>query len=394
MDVRHVFAMSLLLAAPAFAQSLEQRADAEANVGFDLARRLPEQEELFISPHSIVTALELAMAGAGGETHVELARALRLDGACGLVDLGRELSKRGEGARGRDGQPFRLRSVQAAFAQEGHPFRQEFLALLRRRFSAETRTVDFIEDTEAARQVINEWVSTATEGKIRDMLARGQLTPTARLVLANAVYFNAAWERPFQAEATRPRPFQLASGERVDVPTMSTFERFAQATVDGVRAIRLPYSGRETSMLILLPEAGRLGDLVRGLTAERVRAIGRALQGTHTDLRLPRFSARSRLDLIDPLRALGVKKAFVSGEADFSGMDGTRELFIGLVLHEAVCEVDERGTEAAAATLVGMEAGGMPSEPTPFHVDRPFVFLIQDDATGAVLFFGRVLDPR
>jgi serpin B len=395
MRFRHVSAMLLLLAAPALAQdaqALARRADAEADAGFDLARRLGD-EELFISPHSIVKALEMAMAGARGETLAELTRALRLE-ACGQVDLDVELSKRGKNARGRDGQPFRLRSVQAAFAQEGHPFAQAYLDTLRRRFSAEARPVDFIDDTEEAREAINDWVAEATEGKIRDMLAPGQLTAASRLVLANAIYFNAAWARPFQEQATRPRPFQLQGGQRADVPTMSTCDHFEQATVEGVRAVRLPYSGNETSMLILLPEAGRLGDLVRDLSAARLRAIDAALQGAYLDLRLPRFSVRSRADLIDPLKALGAKQAFVSGEADFSGVDGTRELFISLVLHEAVCEVDERGTEAAAATLVGMEAGGMPPEPTAFHVDRPFVFVIRDDATGAVLFFGRVLDPR
>jgi serpin B len=213
-----------------------------------------------------------------------------------------------------------------------------------------------------------------------------------RLVLTNAIYFNAAWDNPFEPNLTEDGPFYLLDGGEVTVPMMRQTESFGYAEGEGYQAVELLYDGRELSMVILLPEAGEFETFEGSLDAARVDAIVAALAHREVALKMPKFEFDSDFSLQDPLVAMGMPDAFAE-VADFSGMTGNRDLFIADVIHQAFVSVDEAGTEAAAATAVIMAELAVPAEPVEVTVDRPFVFLIRDIETGAILFVGRVVNP-
>lgn len=363
----------------------------------DLLRVVPDRGNVVCSPWSIIQALGMTTAGARGETLAEMERALHLPGQARLHPLlgglDRALMARGQKAPPawrKDARPFTLRSANALWAQEGKRFEAPFLDGLAEHYGAGVRLIDFAADPDAARDRINGWVAGETNDRIRDLLQ--QVSPATRLVLVNAVYFLADWEHPFDPASTLSRPFTRRDGSKVDAPTMHHTTHLAVAEHEGVRAVVLPYMGGEVEALVLLPPAGKL-DATASSLHEVVPALGRALKHQFVMLALPKFEVGWRLAMKDALEALGMRKAFVFGQADFSGMDGTRDLFIGAVTHQAWIAVDEKGTEAAAATAVEMLAGGVPPPPVPFVVDRPFLLLVRDKATGAVLFVTRVEDP-
>ncbi|MCO5171346.1 MAG: serpin family protein [Planctomycetes bacterium] len=363
----------------------------------DLLRVVPDRGNVVCSPWSIVQALGMTSAGARGETLAEMQRALHLAEQARLHrllgGLDRALMARGQKAPPawrKDARPFTLRSANALWAQEGKRFEPAFLDGLAEHYGAGVRLVDFAADPDAARDRINGWVAAETRDRIRNLLR--EVSPATRLVLVNAVYFLADWEHPFDPSSTRPRPFTRLDGSKVDAPTMHDTTHLALAEHEGVRAVVLPYMGGEVEAWVLLPPAGKL-DATASSLHEVVPALARAMTHEFVSLALPKFEVGWRLAMKDALEALGMRKAFVFGQADFSGMDGTRDLFIGAVTHQAWIAVDEKGTEAAAATAVEMLAGGVPPPPVPFVVDRPFLLLVRDKATGAVLFVTRVEDP-
>ncbi|MBI4614177.1 MAG: serpin family protein [Planctomycetes bacterium] len=399
--------LAALIAPVAAAQEEEpvrELAAAHANFACDLYRTLasPSSDDIFFSPHSISAALEMTWAGARGDTAAEMARALsigalgdRVHGANGA--LAAELARRERPADPEQGgEPFRLRVSNALWGQAGYEFRPDFLELLSSRYGAVLRILDFQADTEAARKTINAEISKATEEKIPELLLPPDVTRDVRLVLTNAIYFKASWNEPFREAATENGPFTLLDGSKVEVPIMRRTDWYPSFQEDGFQAIEIPYVGEEIAMTIFVPAAGKLGEFERGLTGERLSGLLARLadEGHQVALGLPRFEVRSRFALKDALLALGMKKAFVFGEADFSGMNGNHELYVGGVIHEAFVKVDEKGTEAAAATAVMMRAGGVPPRPIALTIDRPFVYLVRDRGTGAVLFMGRVVDPR
>jgi serpin B len=366
----------------------------------ELYRYLAEQDEdnLFLSPHSISAALAMVYAGARGTTESEMAAALhftlpqaRLHPAFNALDL--TLSERGEGAEGQDDGGFRLNIVNALWGQQGHSFEDAYLDTLARNYGAGMRLVDYVQDAEAARQAINGWVSEQTEGRIEDLIPQGALDEMTRLVLTNAIYFNAAWAEPFQEAATRDGDFYLLDGSTVEVPLMRQMSGFRYADGDGYQAIELPYDGQELSMVILLPDDGAFEAFEQDLDQDTLAAILDALSFTRIDLTMPRFEIRSKVSLVDTLSALGMTQAFTEA-ADFSGIDGTQDLLITDVFHQTFVSVDETGTEAAAATGVVVGVTSAPTDPPEVRVDRPFIFLIRDIETEAVLFMGRSVDPR
>jgi serpin B len=368
----------------------------------DLYRVLTEAQgegaNLFYSPYSISVALAMTYAGAEGGTEREMAEALhftlpeaQLHPAFNALALA--LAARGEGAEGQDDGGFRLHVVNALWGQRGYEFLQAFLDTLAKHYGAGLRLLDFKTAPEEARVTINDWVSEQTEGKIEDLIPPGAIDPLTRLVLTNAIYFNAAWAAPFKAERTEDGAFHRLDGEQVTVPMMHQTASFGYAEGRGYQAVELPYDGHELSMVILLPDAGRFMEVEGALDAQTIPGVFDALRERRVALTMPKFKVESSFSLVDALKALGMPSAF-SDTADFSGMDGTRDLFITDVLHKAFVDVDEEGTEAAAATavIVGLKAV-MPEEPMEMVVDRPFIFLIRDIKTGTVLFVGRVMDP-
>ena len=354
---------------------------------------------LFFSPYSISLALAMAYAGANGETAQQMADTLsfllsqdNLHPAFNNLDI--ELGKRGQGARGKDDKGFRLNIVNAIWGQKDYTFLPTFLDVLAQNYGAGLRILDFITEAEKSRVTINNWVSDQTEERIKDLIPQGTITELTRLVLTNAIYFNAAWAYPFDEDLTADGPFYLLEGGQVAVSMMKQTESLGYAKGEGYQAVELPYDGGELSMVILLPEAGNFAAFEETLDAQQVDAIISDLQKARIMLAMPRFEFESQFGLKATLAGMGMPIAFSPDEADFSGMTGNRELFISDVIHKAFVAVDEDGTEAAAATAVIVGTTGMPVDPpVEVTIDRPFIFLIRDIETGAILFVGRVLNP-
>jgi serpin B len=384
---------------PAVSQSdLAALADGNNAFAFDLYQALKgPQGNLFYSPYSVSLALAMAYAGARDTTEKQMAGTLhytlpqdRLHPAFNGLD--QELSGRGRGAKGKDGKGFRLNIVNAIWGQKGYPFLAQYLDLLAEDYGAGLRTLDFRTAPDDSRITINKWVAEQTEQRIKDLIPPGAIDPLTRLVLTNAIYFNAAWANNFEKNATQPADFHLADGSTVKVPTMHQTEHLGYAAGNGYRAVTLPYDGRELEMVVLLPDPGKFAEFEKSLTAGSVASIIKEVTPKQVSLSLPGFKYESEFSLGKILAAMGMPIAF-SGQADFSGMTGNRELSISEVVHKAFVAVDESGTEAAAATAVVMRATAMPVMPMEVKVDRPFIFLIRDIQTGSVIFVGRVMNP-
>lgn len=380
------------------ASDLTELVDGNSAFAFDLYQALSEQAgNLFFSPYSISLALAMTYAGARGETEQQMAETLNfilsqeaLHPAFNALD--QELASRGEGAQGKDEKGFRLNIVNAIWGQKNYKFLDEFLDALAENYGAGLRLLDFINAPEDSRITINDWVSDQTEDKIKDLIPQGVIDEATRMVLTNAIYFNAAWLHPFEKEATQDGTFYLVDGTEVSVPMMSQTKSFGYAKGDGYLAVELPYDGSELFMVILLPDDGKFEAFEGSLNAEIVDSITSDLEYKQVALTMPKFEFESECSLADTLSAMGMPIAF-SGAADFSGMTGTPELTIAEVLHKAFVSVDEAGTEAAAATAVVMELTAIQGEQVEVTLDHPFVFMIRDIETGAILFVGRVMNP-
>jgi serpin B len=255
------------------------------------------------------------------------------------------------------------------------------------------RIVDYIHAAEASRQTINQWVSDQTEGKIKDLLPQGSINELTRLVLTNAIYFNAAWASQFEKAMTQNGPFHRLDGSTVTVPMMHQMKSFRYAEGADYQAVELPYDGNQLSMVIILPAADRFNSFEAGLDSVQVKDIIASLQSSQVNLAMPRFKIESEFGLKPALGSLGMAAAFSPDEADFSGMDGQKDLYISDVVHKAYVSVDEAGTEAAAATGVIVGTTSLPTNIKNVTLDHPFIFLIRDIPTGTILFLGRVMDP-
>ena len=366
---------------------------------FDLYQALRGGEgNLFYSPYSISLALAMTYAGARGETERQMAETMqfflppdRLHPAFNGLD--QALAMRGQGAAGKEeGKGFKLHIANAIWGQQGYPFQQAFLDTLARNYGAGLRLLDFVQAAEEARVTINDWIAEQTEDRIKDLIPAGAIDSMTRLVLTNAIYFNAAWQFPFDEARTEERPFYRLDGSQVSTPMMRASESFGYAAGEGFQAVDLLYDGGELSMVVLLPAEGTFEPFDAALDAEQMSDILRQLSRQQVALSMPKFEFESEFSLSTTLQEMGMVDAF-RGSADFSGMTGTRELYISDVIHKAFVAVDESGTEAAAATAVIMRLSAAPAEPVHVTVDRPFIFLIRDIETGTILFVGRVMDP-
>ena len=371
----------------------------------DLYAALSEEDgNLFYSPNSISLALAMAYAGARGETERQIAETLRFDlpqerlhPAFSSLDLSLDL-----GAKGGD-DAFRLNVANSFWRQQDYRFLPEFLDGLAVNYGQEVRPVDFRRDPEEARAHINDWVADETEKRITNLIPPDAITDLTRLVLANAIYFKAAWRVYFDKGATRNRPFHLLDGSKRKVPMMRQESRLRYASSDGYQAVELPYRGGEMAMTILLPDRDKFSEFEESLSGDSVEAILDGLDYELVRLTMLKFEMESAFRLSETLSAMGMPDAFDDEAADFSGMDGQicRNkgdicLLISDVLHKAFISVDESGTEAAAATAVIFDAtteAEVEPEPIELVVDRPFLFIIRHLATGVILFVGRVLAP-
>jgi len=365
---------------------------------FDLYAKLKDQEgNLFLSPYSISTALTMTYAGARGQTAQQMAEVLHFP--ANLVDDPDRLhgayaaSIKELNAGGKE-RGYELAVANRLWGQKGYGFLPDFLGLLKTHYGAGLEEVDFARATEAARQTINGWVEEQTKDKIKELLKPGVLDTMTRLVLTNAIYFKGQWLREFPKDATRDEDFFLAPEKKVTAPMMNQTGEFGYFGGPDFQALELPYKGEDLSMVVLLPKAkDGLADLEKALSAEKVAEAVAKLRKQKVMVVLPKFKTTAEFEqLKEPLIALGMKDAFGT-DADFSGMNGKKDLFISAVVHKAFVAVDEEGTEAAAATAVVVKLTALREPPPIFRADHPFVFLIRDKRSGAVLFLGRLTDP-
>lgn len=355
---------------------------------------------LVFSPYSVAVALGMARAGAAGQTADEISVVLHsattpdFDAALNSIDQVLA-GYPGEYGTDFDGEPItlELETANGIWSQDGFSLLDTYLETLARDYGAGLRLVDFASATEEARQTINAWVSDRTRERIPMLIPVGILKPSTRVVLTNAVYLKAPWAVPFGDRGDMP--FALLDGSEVITPFMGIGAPYRYARADGYEAVELPYVGPDDggglSMVLIVPDAGRFGEVETALGADLLVGLPTLLAERELLLLMPKFEFRVPSDLTRVLQDLGMPTAF-SAEADFSGITGDRALFISAVIHEAFIAVDELGTEAAAATAVAFDESA-PADPVRLTVDRPFLFFIRDIETGAVLFLGRVMDP-
>jgi serpin B len=363
-----------------------------------LYRQLAQEKanNLIFSPASISAALTLAYGGARGQTAAEMARVLDLPADDELAHRAQADFLRKTRAAVKPGQrPFELALANAIWGQKQVQWRPEYLALAKQHYDAGLRTVDFQSDPEAARQEINAWVAQNTANKIAELLAPGTIHREIRLVITNAVYFKADWLEPFEKEATTPQPFFLADGRKTTKLTMHQVGQFRYREDNDSQVLELPYRGDTLAMVIILPKPGvSLKKLEDQLTKEALTKWTSGLQSQRVSVYLPKFEFRASLQLAKTLADLGMPLAF-SDLADFSGMSEEVSLKIERVIHQAFVAVDEKGTEAAAATAITMKPTAAPVEerPVQFRADRPFLFLIRERQGDTILFLGRLMEP-
>ena len=354
---------------------------------------------VFFSPLSISVALAMTYAGAKGQTAVEMASALhftlpqdRLHPAFDWLDL--ELASRGQGALGKDEQPFRLRVSNSLWGDAKSEFEQLFLDTLAQNYGAGMNLVDFRSAPEPSRTRINDWVAQQTEQRIKDLIPQGAVDQLTRLVLVNAVYFNGAWQSKFQTSATVSDTFTKLDGSSVAVDMMNQTYSFRYAAGADYQAVELPYDGGELAMVIILPAAGSFLQFENLLGGGVLQSMLASLKNDYVRLGLPKFRIESGFSLKSTMNALGMKTAFSDTTADFSGISTKEYLRIQDIFHKSFVEIDENGTEAAAATAVVLGTTSLPPPPKIVKVDRPFLFAIVDKKTSAIVFWGRVVDPK
>ena len=340
---------------------------------------------IIISPTSIAVALLMALAGARTQTADELATVLGVADQRAIPESYRALAASLAAAEA-DGVTFDM--ANSMWTQEGYRLLDGYTSTLATSYGVEARQVDFVGDAGGARMKINEWVDTETSHRIPELIGEGVLNDITRLVLVNAMYLKAAWSHEFNPELTRNAPFTTGAGTTVDAPTMPMTEDIDYAESGSWRAVRLPYVGGRFGLVVALPGPGEVtappAALFDGFSQRLVR------------LALPTFDVELATDLATQVAALGAPTAFDEDNADFSGITTEEPLFIGAVIHQANISVNEKGTEAGAATAVAMMAGAAPGpapEPVSFVVDRPFSIAVHDSVTGTVLFVGRIADP-
>lgn len=362
----------------------------------DLCRKLDTAGNQFLSPYSIHTALGMVYAGTRGATEKEMAATLHFP-------AGRE-APHGRSARlrkridslGAMGQ-VRIHAANAMWTQEGMPMLGPFLDIQKRHYGAEPRRVDFAGDPETQRLLINQWAETETRGRIKDLVPPRGIDSRTRLAICNAIHFKGKWARAFDSARTRAMPFRLAPQRTIQVPMMRQKGRFRIAVSGRFTVLELPYEGGDFSLVVGLPDtagslaAAETGWFRGGMEDAVSRLAASPLQDM--DVALPRFKLTCDFELSEALKGMGMASAF-GGDADFTGMAKGGGIAISRVIHKAFVEVNEEGTEAAAATAVLITRGSAHRRTDLFLADRPFLFLIRENHTGLLLFLGRVADPR
>ena len=390
-----VFSQSCSSSSPSSGPDQAELVKGNNAFAIDLYGQLRQQDgNLFFSPASISTALAMAYAGAGGQTASQMAAALhftlppdRLHPAMGALLASLNATHTG----------YQLRVADALWAEQDESFLADFLKLIQADYGAGFHQVDFKHAPDAVRATINQWVAAQTADKIKDLLQPGVLTPATRLVLTNAIYIKGDWQTQFDKTQTKQEDFHLSPAQTVKAPLMHLEGRFSYFNGGTFQALEIPYKSGDLSMIVLLPnDVADLASLEQSLTAASAQQWMSQLRGgPKVILTLPSFKMTEQFSLNRALAALGMRQAFEQKLADFSPMTGKRDLWISAAIHKAYIDVNEEGTEAAAATAVVMRSMAMAREQPPivFRADHPFLFVIRDNRSGAILFMGRLTDP-
>ncbi len=369
-------------------------AEAVNNFSFRLYSRCREREgNLVVSPFSVYEAMGMVWCGADGQTAEELAQLLSLPAErSGALESMRTLGEAMKAAAQRKGFSFVV--ANALWGQQDTPFHAEFVGLVERIFGGALERVDFAGAPEDARRLINAWSEEKTQGRIRDLVPPGSFHKYTTLVATNAVHFRGLWDMPFKLSRTMPQPFRVSTDETVSVPMMQQSAWLPYCETDACQVLEMPYAGEQFSMLLVLPKAlGGLAEVEEKLDRESFHAWVSSFQtGGIVDLAVPKFTFGCSLRLGDALHSMGASTAFDLVKADFGRMSTVKPLFLSDVIHKAFVDVDEEGTEAAAASAVGV-VSFTPRIRYGFRADHPFLFVIRHVQTGAVLFIGRVTNP-
>ena len=367
--------------------------DGNTRFAFDLYQKLKAAnpgENIFISPFSISTALAMTYTGARGETEKQMAQTLHF--SLPQKPLHQAFSSLQTSLQNSKG--YELAIANRLWGQKGYPFLPDFLKFIDAHYQGGFEAVDYRQDPQGVLKIINQWVEVKTKAKIKNLLSEQDINSLTRLVLTNAIYFKGSWQAQFKPQNTIKAPFYLEDGKTASTSLMSQTDKFKYLDANTFEALELPYSGDRLSMLVLLPQKGtELGKLEKMLTLENLRAWRSSMQEMNMRVFLPKFKTESRFLLNEPLITLGMKDAFDERLADFSGIMGKKDLYISKVIHKAFVDVNEEGTEAAAATAVVMATKSMPME-FVFRADHPFIFAILDKQSGSVLFLGRLMKPQ
>ena len=368
---------------------------ANNHFALDLLSQLSQGSgNVFFSPASISTALAMAYEGARGSTAEEMRTVLHFPADSQTRRA--EFAALIDAINGADSN-CTLRTANSMWVQQDFRILDEYLNAIRNYYRSNVTSVDYVGAAEQARLTINSWVENQTNGKIKDLIPAGALDSLTRVVLTNAIYFKGDWVQQFNESATSDAKFHAPSQD-VSVKLMKRVDgeaRFKYASTSDVQALEMPYTGGRTSMLVLLPAASDTAALEKSLTAEKIAGWRGSLKEQQVKLYFPKFKLECKYSLKDTLEKMGMPTAF-SGAADFSGVDGKQDLYISQVLHKSYVDVNEKGTEAAAATAVILEGKGIGTVEPPipvFKADHPFIFLIIDNQSGAVLFLGKLADP-
>ena len=372
---------------------IQQVVNANNEFAFDFYSEINKQEEgnIFYSPYSISAALAMTYEGAKGQTAEEMKSVFHFPESNILrpnfASIYNEINEKDK--------EYQLSTGNALWAQQDYQFLPDYLATVEKYYGGKAANLDFVRESEKSRQTINSFIEQQTNDKIKDLIPQGGLNVDTRLVLTNAIYFKGTWVKQFDKSDTRDQDFTTISGQKVKTPMMQLTgddAEFNYAETDDIQILEMPYDGEDLSMLVLLPKENNLETVEEFLTNEKLSEWKNLLSEQRVDIYVPKFKFETKYFMVETLSNMGMPTAFTDS-ADFSGMDGTQRLLIQNVIHQAFVEVNEEGTEAAAATavVVGIESGG-PRIPV-FRADHPFIFIIQEKGTGNILFMGRVADP-
>lgn len=391
-----------LASANADALNVETMVQDNCHFGLELYRKLgaAESGNIFLSPFSVSNSLAIVYAGARGSTKDQMARTLKFSTnrdevvqAFGTINSSlNQLKTLGN---------IRMDTANSIWPQKGYDIAPKFLELVQRSYGEAIIPIDYEKNPEEALQTINQWIAQKTRETIKEMIPQGSLDNATRLVIASAIHFKGDWRRSFNLEMTKDMDFFLASDKSVRTPMMTQISEFKYAETESLQILEMPYVGNELSMLVVLPrEINGVKAVEDFLSGENLKKLQRKMSPTKVLIHIPKFKINSTFFLAETLTSMGMKDAFIKAKANFSGIAESKDnpLYLSTVIHKAFAEITEEGTEASAATVGEMVSMGiLPADPPEplhkFRADHPFMFLIQENKTGSLLFIGRVIDP-